>query len=71
MDQKPKTYKGHAQEFNDPEEGPKIREREKTAEKMLQWEGEPEVERICDSFITFLWESSKTTANLLKEEKYF
>ena len=69
MDQKPKSYRGHAAEFNDPIEGPIIRAREKAAAKMLVWEGEPEVERICESFIKFLWESSKTTSSLLKEEK--
>ena len=69
MGQKPKSYKGHAAEFNDPVEGPIIRSREKTAAKMLVWEGEPEVERICESFIKFLWETSKTTSTLLKEEK--
>lgn len=62
-------YRGHAAEFNDPIEGPKIRKREQIAEKMNQWNGEPEVEMICNAFIKFLWESSKSTANLLKEEK--
>ena len=68
MDTK-KMYNGHAKEFNDPIEGPKIKERELVATKMNEWKGEPEVEMICNSFITFLWESSKTTTNLLKEEK--
>jgi transcriptional regulator of met regulon len=68
MDTK-KMYNGHAKEFNDPIEGPKIRKREEAASKMNEWRGEPDVEMICTAFITFLWESSKSTAALLKEER--
>lgn len=62
-------YSGHAKEFNDPIEGPIIRKRENIASKMNEWQGEPEVEMICNAFIKFLWESSKSTANLIKEER--
>jgi len=62
-----KMYRGHAAEFSDPIDGPKIRKREELAASMNEWRGEPDVEMICNAFITFLWESSKTTAGLVKE----
>lgn len=48
---KPKSYVGPAEEFNDVEEGQVIRDREKIAEKFLVWNGDEDVEGICDSYI--------------------
>lgn len=66
---RPKTYSGPAKEFVDPVTSLTIMERENVAAKQLDWRGEEDVERICGAFIEFLWSSSKTTFDLLIEEK--
>ena len=66
---KPKSYNGPALEFNNPDEAVAIREREMIAQKMLQWNGDEDVEKVSEAFLDFLWSSSKTTARMIKEKK--
>ena len=69
MTARPKTYAGTAKEFADPEASKKITEREISASKMLDWQGEEDVEAICNTFIEYLWSGSLTTLKALQSER--
>ena len=69
MTSRPKTYTGPAKEFADPEASKKITEREISASKMLDWQGEEDVEAICNTFIEYLWSGSLTTLKALQSER--
>ena len=69
MTARPKTYTGIAKEFADPEASKKITEREISASKMLDWQGEEDVEAICNTFIEYLWSGSLTTLKALQSER--
>lgn len=64
-----RTYDGPATEFQDEQKSKKIRKRELQAQKELEWAGGEDVEMVCEYFIEYLWGSSKTTLDKLKEER--
>ena len=70
MMRKPKSYNGPALEFNDPEQASQIRDKEEKLKKMLQWNGDEDVELVSGMYLDSLWESCKTTAALVKEKKW-
>lgn len=51
---KPKTYKGPADVFTDPEKSKVERKRDLKARKTMAWKGREDVELICDTFMNFL-----------------
>ena len=54
MNEKPKFYNGPALAFRDTELSKKIRVIEKKARKMLEWNGDEDVETLCEMFTTYL-----------------
>ena len=61
-------YRGTASEFNHPEKGAVIRQREVDLLKLQEWAGNVEIENICKTYTTFMSEASVTFAKMAKAD---
>ena len=62
MRKNPKTYKGPANDYSDPEKANALRKHSAQIRGMTSWSGEQDIELICQMFMDFLTTPTAATA---------